>query len=128
MAHGADPFLKNQENQTPLDLSQAEDVRCLLQDAMASSSVPVALASAAPSRPPSIAMAPVSPPPPVVATETVIMPSGAAMTLCVPVATVGSRGSLSPMPEGSCGDSVKGEADGAVGNIGSFLNRLVFIY
>ena len=34
LAHGADPSLKNQEGQTPLDLSTAEDVKCLLQDAM----------------------------------------------------------------------------------------------
>ena len=34
LAHGADPTLKNQEGQTPLDLSTAEDVKCLLQDAM----------------------------------------------------------------------------------------------
>ena len=36
LAHGADPTLKNQEGQTPLDLSTAEDVKCLLQDAMTS--------------------------------------------------------------------------------------------
>ncbi|KAK3589737.1 hypothetical protein CHS0354_021059 [Potamilus streckersoni] len=34
LAHGADPTLKNQEGQTPLDLSSADDVRALLQDAM----------------------------------------------------------------------------------------------
>lgn len=34
LAHGADPHMKNQEGQTPLDLSTAEDVKCLLQDAM----------------------------------------------------------------------------------------------
>ena len=36
LAHGADPCLKNQEGQTPLDLSTADDVKCLLQDAMPS--------------------------------------------------------------------------------------------
>lgn len=36
MAHGADPFLKNQEGQSPFDLASADDVRCLLQDVMAS--------------------------------------------------------------------------------------------
>lgn len=35
LAHGADCFLKNHENQTPLDLATAEDVKCLLMDAMA---------------------------------------------------------------------------------------------
>merc|ERR1712001_446394 len=34
LAHGADPTLKNQEGQTPLDLCSADDVKCLLQDAM----------------------------------------------------------------------------------------------
>jgi len=36
LAHGADPFLKNQEGQSPFDLASADDVRCLLQDVMAS--------------------------------------------------------------------------------------------
>ena len=35
MNFGADPTLKNYENQTPLDLATAEDVKCLLMDAMA---------------------------------------------------------------------------------------------
>lgn len=39
LAHGADPFLKNQEGQSPVDLASADDVRCLLQDAMASQQV-----------------------------------------------------------------------------------------
>ena len=39
LAHGADPTLKNQEGQTPLDLCSADDVKCLLQDAMPSSSM-----------------------------------------------------------------------------------------
>lgn len=34
--YGADPKLKNLEHQTPLDLATADDVRCLLLDAMAS--------------------------------------------------------------------------------------------
>ncbi|KAJ8025370.1 Tankyrase-1 [Holothuria leucospilota] len=34
LAHGADPTMKNQEGQTPLDLATAEDVRALLLDAM----------------------------------------------------------------------------------------------
>ncbi|KAK4337151.1 hypothetical protein RND71_043369 [Anisodus tanguticus] len=33
--HGADPTLRNLENQTALDLATAEDVRCLLMDALA---------------------------------------------------------------------------------------------
>ena len=48
LAHGADPTLKNQEGQTPLDLSTAEDVKCLLQDAMTTNlaSLPTASKSA----------------------------------------------------------------------------------
>lgn len=34
LSHGANPFLKNQEGQTAYDLSTAEDVKSLLQDAM----------------------------------------------------------------------------------------------
>lgn len=90
-------------------------------------SVPTAPASAPPSRPPSIAMPSQSPSPPVVTTETVIMPSGAAMTLCVPVS---SRGSLSPMPvaEGCCSiENAKcenGPQDvSSIASISSFLAR-----
>lgn len=79
LAHGADAYLKNQESQTPLDLASAEDVRCLLQDAMTSQqSVNVQT-----STPPSISQLPTLP---VSTTETVIMPSGASMTLSVPTA------------------------------------------
>ncbi|KAJ9596393.1 hypothetical protein L9F63_012556 [Diploptera punctata] len=128
-----DPFLKNQEGQTPVDLASAEDVRCLLQDAMASQqNVPTTSATAPASRPPSIAVS--SPTPslaaalsPPVATETVIMPSGASMTLCIPV----SRGCLSPMPaaEGCCAaEQVKPEGGvqdmGNVATVAGFLASL----
>jgi len=44
LAHGADPFAKNQEGHTPIDLAVAEDVRSLLQDAMTTAqSLPVTL-------------------------------------------------------------------------------------
>ncbi|XP_076759847.1 tankyrase isoform X2 [Xylocopa sonorina] len=112
LAHGADPFSKNQEGQTPLDLASADDVRCLLQDAMASQQVVPSIPSnnngvgvainlsnngnnTINSRPPSIVAVPVTPPPPLTQ-ETVIMPSGTAMTLCVPLARPSSC--LSPMP------------------------------
>ena len=39
LAHGADTFLKNQEGNTPVDLATADDVRCLLQDAMATQQI-----------------------------------------------------------------------------------------
>ncbi len=49
LAHGADPTLKNQEGQTPLALCSADDVKCLLQDAMPSNlaAIPVTPKSAA---------------------------------------------------------------------------------
>ncbi|XP_072281308.1 poly [ADP-ribose] polymerase tankyrase-2 isoform X2 [Pyxicephalus adspersus] len=40
LAHGADPTLKNQEGQTPLDLVTADDVRALLAAAMPPTSLP----------------------------------------------------------------------------------------
>ncbi|KAF7997870.1 hypothetical protein HCN44_009268 [Aphidius gifuensis] len=110
LAHGADPFLKNQEGQSPVDLASADDVRCLLQDAMASQQIVPSVSSVTPtpcgsinitnnssntSRPPSIVSVPVTPPP-ALTQETVIMPSGASMTLCVPVARPTTC--LSPMP------------------------------
>ncbi|KAG8435238.1 hypothetical protein GDO86_013259 [Hymenochirus boettgeri] len=40
LAHGADPTLKNQEGQTPLDLVNADDVRALLTAAMPPAALP----------------------------------------------------------------------------------------
>jgi len=97
LAHGADPVLKNQEGQTPLDLCSADDVKCLLEDAMpAQLSLPVTnktssdqalvplpphppvVGAASPPAPPP-APAPVFPDPNAVATDTVVMPSGTTM-------------------------------------------------
>ncbi|VDO05956.1 unnamed protein product [Rodentolepis nana] len=36
LAHGANPLTRNEEGQTPLDLATADDVKCLLSDAMPS--------------------------------------------------------------------------------------------
>lgn len=126
LAHGADPFLKNQEGQAPVDLASADDVRCLLQDAMASQQI-VPTTSASMSRPPSIALSHSSSPPILpVNTETVIMPSGASMTLSVPVA---GRVSLAmSLGEGCCAESVKTESDSPDSNnitsVASFLTSL----
>ncbi|KAJ8952906.1 hypothetical protein NQ318_006523 [Aromia moschata] len=119
LAHGADPFLKNQEGQAPVDLASADDVRCLLQDAMASQQG-VPTASAPPSRPPSIALShtPSPPLPATVNSETVIMPSGAAIQLLVPV---GSRASVSI--EGCSAIKLEG-LEGEVGGINSVANFL----
>uniref|UniRef100_A0A8C9EP85 Poly [ADP-ribose] polymerase n=1 Tax=Pavo cristatus TaxID=9049 RepID=A0A8C9EP85_PAVCR len=40
LAHGADPTMKNQEGQTPLDLATADDIRALLIDAMPPEALP----------------------------------------------------------------------------------------
>ncbi|XP_076836958.1 poly [ADP-ribose] polymerase tankyrase-1 isoform X3 [Brachyhypopomus gauderio] len=40
LAHGADPTMKNQEGQTPLDLATADDIRALLMDAMPPDALP----------------------------------------------------------------------------------------
>lgn len=125
MAHGADPFLKNQEGQAPVDLSSADDVRCLLQDAMASQQT-VPTTSAPTPRPSSIALAQ-TPSPPILPnnTETVIMPSGASMILSVPIACRPNM-SLS-VAEGCCSNSVKVEGVNQevsnITNIAGFLAR-----
>lgn len=52
LAHGADSTVKNHEGQTPLDIAAAEDVRCLLTDAMPPHALPpAAVPPAAPSVP-----------------------------------------------------------------------------
>ncbi|XP_076678154.1 tankyrase isoform X3 [Andrena cerasifolii] len=141
LAHGADPFLKNQEGQTPVDLASADDVRCLLQDAMASQQIVPSVPSGNSgvgvainlsgngnntinSRPPSIVAVPVTPPPPLTQ-ETVIMPSGTAMTLCVPLARPSSC--LSPMPPSeTCSerDSKDSCKDNSITTVAGFLQSL----
>lgn len=79
MAHGADPFLRNQDGQTPLELTTADDVRSLLTDAMAS--YPSANAAASSSS--SVFVATPTPTTPE-ETATVVMPSGAAVALPSP--------------------------------------------
>ncbi|XP_025835265.1 tankyrase [Agrilus planipennis] len=131
LAHGADPFLKNQEDQAPVDLAIQEDVRCLLRDAMASQqSVPTASSASvnAVLRPPSVALSHASTSSSVQAAvkEVVIMPSGAPLTLTVPVAT--TRMSIAmPNAEG-CAETLKLEGSvqesGEVVNIATFLANL----
>lgn len=84
MAHGSDPFMKNQEGQVPLELATAyEDVKCLLQDAMLASQPTVdtqtALASSSSG---AQTQSPLS------KTETVMLPTGASWTIAVPIPQV----------------------------------------
>ena len=112
LAHGADPHMKNQEGQTPLDLSTAEDVKCLLQDAMTQHLPPTATSSPLNS--------PVFNPSPRgssivtgasssgnttnaatnMAADTLVLPSGNAAVISAPCPSppVGMNNSLSPLP------------------------------
>lgn len=77
--------MKNQEGQTSLDLATAEDVKCLLQDAMvASQASTTANGGSGSSMANSSLMATTCSP----TTETVTLPTGASMTLSVPVPQV----------------------------------------
>uniref|UniRef100_A0A182MSV2 Poly [ADP-ribose] polymerase n=1 Tax=Anopheles culicifacies TaxID=139723 RepID=A0A182MSV2_9DIPT len=98
LAHGADPFMKNQEGQTSLDLATAEDVKCLLQDAMVASQGTGAGSNTAGTSQGGIlagngALLTTSCSP---TTETVTLPTGASMTLSVPVPQLPIRSCLSP--------------------------------
>ena len=90
LAHGADPTLKNQEGQTPLSLSTADDVKCLLADAMPSSAVlpttTKALVTHAHNSSPRLAdiQGAVGG---AAAVSTVVMPSGAAVAAPAPTST-----------------------------------------
>lgn len=94
LAHGADAFMKNQENQTPIELAAAEDVKCLLQDAMTVSisnqctNSKSLLSNSSLSSQQSTLVSPT--------TETVTLPTGASITLSVPVSRAPSRSCLSP--------------------------------
>lgn len=85
--------MKNQENQTPIELASAEDVKCLLQDAMTISISNQSVTSNGlclntSNQNQSILVSPTT------ETETVTLPTGASMTLSVPVPH--SRSCLSP--------------------------------
>lgn len=129
LAHGADPFMKNQENQTPIELASAEDVKCLLQDAMTMSINNQSITTAgglicglntANQNQQSILVSPST------ETETVTLPTGASMTLSVPVPQTPSRSCLSPA------QGAESHADGTASefnetddasNVASFLIR-----
>lgn len=99
LAHGADPYMKNQEGQTPIELAVAEDVKCLLQDAMTSSlstqtlsTSSTSLAATIQANQPSASGGGISSP----VTETVTLPTGAILSLSVPVAQLPNRGCVNP--------------------------------
>lgn len=128
LAHGADPFMKNQENQTPIELSAAEDVKCLLQDAMtvaignqnlsSSTDLLCGLSNSTQQTQQSTLISPT--------TETVTLPTGASMTLSVPVLQTPSRSCMSPAQgaESHCdGMSDEINESESVSNVAGFLLR-----
>lgn len=124
--------MKNQENQTPIELASAEDVKCLLQDAMTISISNQSLTSTSglvcglnsSNHNQSILVSPST------ETETVTLPTGASMTLSVPVPLTPSRSCMSPAQgaeshsDGTCCES--NETD-AVTSVASFLIRYAAI-
>jgi len=139
LAHGADAYMKNQEGQTPIELATADDVKCLLQDAMATSLSQQALSASTQS------LASSSPAPDAAAaaagtssssssailsptTETVLLPTGASMILSVPVPLpMSSSTRISPAQgaeangaEGASSDDLLPDAD-TITNVSGFL-------
>lgn len=121
LAHGADPFMKNQENQTPIEISTAEDVKCLLQDAMTMSISPTVAASSTTgggivcvsshnASNQSILVSPTT------ETETVTLPTGASMTLTIPVP-------VPQTPNRSCMSPAQGQGAESHGDGASELNE-----
>lgn len=117
LAHGADPFMKNQEGQTSLDLSTAEDVKSLLQDAMFARQ-PLKLPSCTSTSSVSAA---------VVSSETVILPSGNTIDLQITMPCLSARSCLSPI-QGAESNSETLEEDKILQNeysdVSSFLSKL----
>lgn len=91
LAHGADPYMKNQERQTPIELASADDVKCLLQDAMTASIGNQHLATSNASLISNEATTPTTE-----TVETVTLPTGASMTLSVPISQNCSRAAIRP--------------------------------
>lgn len=127
LAHGADPFMKNQENQTPIELASAEDVKCLLQDAMTisisnqsvTSTSGLLCLNSSNQNQQSILVSPTT------ETETVTLPTGASMTLCVPVPQTPSRSCLSPAQGAESHDGISTEPNETetLSSVASFLIR-----
>lgn len=125
LAHGADPFMKNQENQTPIELASAEDVKCLLQDAMTVSISNQSITSlcglnVSAQNQQSILVSPST------ETETVTLPTGASMILSVPVPQTPSRSCLSPAQGAeSHSDSMDNELNeiDAASSVANFMIR-----
>lgn len=121
--------MKNQEGQSPIELAAADDVKCLLQDAMTSSIASQQLSTSTGSL--------ISLPQQQLLTscqsptiETVTLPSGASLSLSIPVAQLPNRQCLSPAQGAeSAADAIAQEqlAQEAISTISSFLTRFVLL-
>lgn len=122
--------MKNQEGQSPIELAAADDVKCLLQDAMTSSIASQQLSTSTGSL---ISLPQQQLLPPTCAsptTETVTLPSGASLSLSIPVAQLPNRQCLSPAQGAeSAADAAAQEqlAQESISTISSFLARFVLI-
>lgn len=117
--------MKNQENQTPIELATAEDVKCLLQDAMTvsignqnPSTQNIYMNTASSASQQSTLVSPT--------TETITLPSGASMTLSVPVPHVPSRSCMSPAQGAeSHADMVESSEIDTIASVANLLIRYV---
>lgn len=122
--------MKNQEGQSPIELAAADDVKCLLQDAMTSSIASQQLSTSTGSLislPQQQQLLPPTCTSPT--TETVTLPSGASLSLSIPVAQLPNRQCLSPAQGAeSAADAAAQEqlAQESISTISSFLARFVF--
>lgn len=114
LAHGANPFLKNQEGQTAFDLATAEDVKSLLQDAMIAAQ-PLSLATQQqPCATPVKQEA---------AVEIVTLPSGNQIELPVTM-LISSRACMSPIQGMEAGGADVSEERSDYADVISFLIKL----
>lgn len=114
LAHGANPFLKNQEGQTAFDLATAEDVKSLLQDAMIAAQ-PLSLTPQQ--------QQPITPIQPEAAVEIVTLPSGNQIELPI-MMSVSSRACMSPIQGMEAGGTDMTEERNDYSDVISFLMKL----
>lgn len=123
LAHGADPFMKNQEGQTALELASAEDVKSLLQDAMVSGQP---LATVTPSTSSNYVNTSIVATPTM---EIVTLPTGATMNLAIALPLNTSRTCLSPIQGAESNDGLEDEKSTTIDysvdcSVSSFLSKL----
>ncbi|EPQ06383.1 Tankyrase-1 [Myotis brandtii] len=116
LAHGADPTMKNQEGQTPLDLATADDIRALLIDAMPPEALPTCFKPQATV----VSASLISP----ASTPSCLSAASSIDNLTVPLAEL-AVGGASNTGDGAAGTERKeGEVAGLDMNISQFLKSL----